>query len=117
MPTDYCPDHKEHARAINAHDKRLDSHSADIDRQRVEQFEMRIAIQQLTDIQQQMQALIVQNEQALERQDARISAIEDRPAHDAQRVKDSILAAAGGAVGTGVVAMVVLQLAQQLNIM
>lgn len=116
MPIEFCQDHNEHARAIKAHDKRLDSHSAALDNAKQEQFEIRIAIQRLTDIQQQMQSLIEQNEQALARQDERISALEDAPANDARRIKDAVLSAIGGSIGTGVVTLIVFSLMKSLYV-
>lgn len=116
MPYEFCQDHKEHARAIKVHDERLKSHSADIDKQREDQFEIRIAIQRLVDIQAQMQSLIEQNEKALARQDDRIAALEDQPANDAKRIKDAALAAIGGAIGTAVIALVVLALVQSVHV-
>ena len=94
--SEFCPDHSAHAQAIDRSDKRLNSHGEKIDA-------MQVAIQKLTDIQGQNTALVTD----LER---RVSDLEDQPVKAIKRVKDAALAALGGALGTGMIALVVLAL-------
>lgn len=95
MP-DFCQDHTAHQQALDRSDRRLNSYSEKIDA-------MQVAIQKLTDIQGQNTALVTD----LER---RVSSLEDQPVKAIQRIKDAALAALGGALGTGMIALVVLAL-------
>ena len=101
MDQEFCADHSAHARAIKAHDSRLDSHSKQLDSQLEGLHAMELALQKLTDIEQQNQTLISQNASKLEDIGARVDALEDAPAKDAKRLRDAAIGAVGGAIGTG----------------
>lgn len=114
MP-EFCPDHSEHQRAIFQHDKRLDKHSETIDDIKEDQSEMKLNLQKLADIEEQNSEIFARHDQMLAEHDQRISAIEDQPAKDVRRIKDYILSAFGGAVGTGLIALLVLALIRSVE--
>ncbi len=103
MADDFCAEHSAHARAIRAHDERLDSHSRQLDSQLEGLHAMELALQKLTDIEQQNQVLINQNAAKLADIGERVDALEDAPARDAKRLRDAAVGAIGGAIGTGIV--------------
>lgn len=113
--SDFCQDHSEHARAISHHDTRLDKHSETLDELKEGQFDLRLNVQKLTDIEEQNSKIFVRHDRMLAEHDQRISAIEDQPARDAKRIKDSALGAVGGAIGTGVIALIVLALVRSVG--
>ena len=116
MPSEFCQEHSEHQRAIRNHDQRLDKHSDNIDEIKEDQFDLRLNLQKLSDIESQNSEIFARHDRMLAEHDQRISAIEDSPAQDAKRLKDSALGAIGGAVGTGVVALIVLALVQSIYV-
>lgn len=115
MPSEFCQDHSEHARAIKHHDTRLDKHSENLDELKEGQFDLRLNVQKLTDIEEQNSKIFARHDRMLTEHDQRISAIEDQPARDAKRIKDSALGAVGGAIGTGVIALIVLALVRSVG--
>ena len=62
----HCADHSAHERAIDTHDKRLDSHSEQLD----------ALIQNLAELKE----IAHQSQMTIDRMDARISALESKPA-------------------------------------
>ncbi|HJI81577.1 MAG TPA: hypothetical protein OIM20_07625 [Eggerthellaceae bacterium] len=115
MSTEFCPDHSEHNRAIAQHDKRLDKHSESIDDIKDDQSEMKLNLQKLTDIEKQNSEIFARHDRMLADHDQRISAIEDQPIKDVQRIKDYVLSAFGGAIGTGLIALLVLALVRSIG--
>lgn len=115
MP-DYCLDHSEHARAISHHDTRLDKHSETLDELKESQFDLRLNVQKLTDIETQNSEIFARHDHMLAEHDHRISAIEDQPARDIKRVKDYVLSAFGGALGTGLIALFVFALTKSIQL-
>lgn len=115
MPSEFCQDHSEHAHAIKHHDTRLDKHSENLDELKEGQFDLRLNVQKLTDIEEQNSKIFARHDRMLAEHDQRISAIEDQPARDAKQIKDSALGAVGGAIGTGVIALIVLALVRSIG--
>lgn len=107
MP-DFCQDHTAHRQAIERNNNRLDSHSKQIDAVKDEQVSMQILLQKLTDIQGQNTTLLAELEQ-------RVSDLEEQPVKAVQRIKDAALAAFGGAIGTGLIALIVLALVRSIG--
>ena len=115
MP-DYCPDHSEHSRAIKHHDSRLDKHSTTLDELREDQFDLRLNLQKLSDIAGNTSELLLSQASRLDNHEERLSNIEDQPARDIKRVKDYVLSAFGGALGTGLIALFVLALTNSIQL-
>ena len=115
MP-EFCQDHSEHARAITHHDNRLDKHSETLDELKEGQFDLRLNVQKLTDIETQNSEIFARHDHMLAEHDHRISAIEDQPARDIKRVKDYVLSAFGGALGTGLIALFVFALTNSIQL-
>lgn len=115
MP-DYCPDHSEHSRAIRHHDSRLDKHSATLDELREDQFDLRLNLQKLSDIEGKTNEILSRQDSRLDNHEERISNIEDQPARDIKRVKDYVLSAFGGALGTGLIALFVFALTKSIQL-
>lgn len=81
--SEHCPDHSAHERAINVHDERLNAHGDEID-------SMRECIARLTAIQEA-------DQRWREEADARIAALEMKPARRWDSVVDKLIIAAVGA--------------------
>lgn len=113
--SDFCQDHSEHARAISHHDTRLDKHSETLDELKEGQFDLRLNVQKLTDIETQNSEIFARHDHMLAEHDQRISAIEDQPVNDVKRIKDYALSAFGGAIGTGLIALLVLALVRSIG--
>lgn len=109
MPSEFCSDHTAHKQAIARNEKRLDSHSKQISDVKDNQANLQLIVQKLTDIQGQNTTLLAELEQ-------RVSAIEEQPIKTVQRVKDAALAAFGGAIGTGLIALLVLALIRSVEV-
>ena len=113
MP-EFCSEHSEHQRAISAHDKRLDRHSQQLDDAKDERFELRMNLQKVTDVESKIAGVVDRLERGQANHEERITALEEQPARDAKRIKDSALGAFGGAIGTGVIALIVLALVNSI---
>lgn len=86
---EHCDDHSAHERAINIHDKRLDSHSAQLDT--------------LTQNLVELREIAHQNQMTIERMDRRITTLEAKPGRrwDAL-VEKALLAVCAAVVGYAV---------------
>ena len=85
-PEARCPDHSAHDRAIRVHDQRLDAHSERLD-------EMGRLMVKLTDIEEQ-------NQRRIDSVDARLAALEGRPARRWDSLATAALTAlVGGLAG------------------
>lgn len=83
---EHCEEHRAHERAIEVHDKRLDAHGSEIER-------MQVLLAKLTSIEEQNQARIDGHE-------ARLAALESRPARRWDTaVTAALTALAGGLAG------------------
>ncbi len=115
MPNSFCQEHRAHEQSLQAHGKRLDAHGERLDEEREERKQMEVMMQRLIDLSEYAQQRIDQHALDLKRPEDRINALEDRPAADAERIKNAALGSIGGALGTAIMVAILLAMNQTIT--
>ncbi len=115
MPNSFCQEHKAHEQSITAHEKRLNSHGERLDEAANERKQMEVMMQRLIDLSEYAQKRIDQHAIDLKRHEDRINALEEKPGTDAERIKNAALGSIGGALGTGLMACILLAVSKTIS--
>lgn len=108
MESAHCPEHSAHDQMITSHEQRLNEAAT-------ERKQMEVMMQRLIDLSEYAQKRIDQHATDLKRHEERINALEEKPMEDAQKVKNAVLGSIGGALGTGLVGIVVFALSKSIS--
>lgn len=115
MPSTHCQSHAGHEQSIAAHEKRLNAQSRKLNEAAEERKQMTVMMQRLIDLSEYAQRRIDQHAADLKHHEDRIHALEEKPAADAQKVKNAALGSIGGAIGTGIIACFALAISKTIS--